>query len=97
MEDCGGQGENRMVRAKFVCNSYETQLASSRNEKGESVKEELRTINLSAVYDGSPENKEFFRWTPNGQIKIGVLNQKAWAQFELGKEYYVDFTPAEAK
>jgi hypothetical protein len=83
-----------MVRAKFVLNSYETQLSHQRNEAGEMVKEELRTLKLSAVYGGSPENKKFFRWTPNGQITIGVLNPEAWAQFELGKEYYVDFTPA---
>jgi hypothetical protein len=73
-----------MVRAKFVCNSYETSLQG---------KEECRTIKLSAVYDNSPENKEFFKWTPNGQITMGVLNQKAWSQFRLGGEYYVDFTP----
>ncbi len=37
------------------------------------------------------ENKKFFRYTPSGQISIGTLNPAAWQQFELGKEYYVDF------
>ncbi len=73
------------VRAKFVLNSYETSMQQG---------EELRTLKLSAVYDGSPENKEFFKWTPSGQISLGILNKKAWEQFELGKEYYVDFTSA---
>lgn len=75
----------KMVRAKFKVQSYETSL-----DRGE----ELRTIKLTAVYDGSPENKQFFRWTPNGSINIGVLNQSAWKQFELGGEYYVDFLSA---
>ncbi len=74
-----------MVRAKFKVNKYETSL--DRNE-------ELRTIHMSAVYDGSPENKEFFKYTPNGTIQIGVLNRKAWEEFPLGREVYVDFTDA---
>ena len=74
-----------MVRAKFKVQSYETSL-----DRGE----ELRTIKLTAVYDGSPENKEFFRWTPNGSINIGVLNRAAWEQFPLGRELYVDFSDA---
>lgn len=79
-----------MVRAKFKVNSYETSLQGSSTEQIE-----CRTVKLTAVYDNSPENKEFFKWTPNGQISIGLLAPKAWQRFELGKEYYVDFTPAE--
>jgi hypothetical protein len=78
-----------MVRTKFKVNKYETSLQTING-----INEELRTLTLNAVYDGSPENKEFFRWTPNGEIKIGVLNQKAWEQFPLGREIYVDFTDA---
>jgi len=95
------------VRAKFICNSYETSLQQGvkteprsdgkprewrRTEDRETV--ECRTVKLTAVYDGSPENKEFFRFTPSGQISMGVLNPAAWKIFELNKEYYVDFTLA---
>ena len=73
------------VRAKFKVSKYETSLNGS---------EELRTVHLTAVYDGSPENKEFFRWTPNGSIQIGMLNKAAWEQFPLGREMFVDFTDA---
>lgn len=73
------------VRAKFKVSRYETSLQNN---------EELRTVHLSAVYDGSPENKEFFKWTPNGKIEIGMLNESAWRQFPLGREVYVDFTNA---
>jgi hypothetical protein len=75
-----------MVRCKFRVSSYETFL-----DRGE----ELRRIKLQVVVDGSDENKQFFRWTPSGTIEIGTLNHKAWEQFPLGAEMYVDFTPVE--
>ncbi len=75
-----------MIRAKFKVQSYETSLS----HQGE----ELRTVKLNAVIDGSPENKEFFKWTPSGSISIGMLAASTWKNFELGKEYYVDFTTA---
>ena len=74
------------VRAKFVVNSYETSLQQG---------VELRSIKLQAVYQGSEENKQFFRLTPNGTISIGLLNPETWAQFHLGASLYVDFSPAE--
>ena len=69
------------VRAKFKC----VDVADNSDSK---------TIRLEAVIDGSSENKEFFRWTPSGQITIGCVNEQASRQFEVGKEYYVDFTPS---
>lgn len=51
-------------------------------------------VELSAVYNGSEENKKYFKWTPNGKIVLGILNEEAASMFEPGKEYYVDFTPA---
>ena len=79
-----------MVRAKFVVESYETRKSNTRDPESE----ELRTLTLIAVSDGSEENKKFFRWTPNGKITIGILNPEAWKQLELGKSYFVDFTDA---
>ena len=79
-----------MVRAKFVVESYETRKSNTRDPNSE----ELRSLKLIAVSDGSEENKRFFRWTPNGTINIGILNPEAWKQLELGKSYYVDFTEA---
>ncbi|MCE9605048.1 MAG: hypothetical protein K8U03_09135 [Planctomycetia bacterium] len=60
---------------------------------------ELKTILLTPVYgDGNPEheNTKFWNYTPSGRIELGTVNPQASDQFELGKEYYVDFTPAEA-
>jgi hypothetical protein len=79
------------VRAKFVVESYETRKSNTRDPESE----ELRTVTLIPVSDGSEENKRFFRWTPNGKITMGILNPEAWKQLELGKAYYVDFSEAE--
>jgi hypothetical protein len=51
-------------------------------------------IALMAVYSGSEENKKHFQYTPNGSITLGILNPDTAAMFEVGKDYYVDFTPA---
>jgi hypothetical protein len=51
-------------------------------------------IKLSPVMDGSAENKEFYKYSPSGAIELGTVNEAAAAMFEVGKEYYVDFTQA---
>lgn len=73
------------VRAKF------------RVVSNESVPGNGNSIALDAVYDPDPngENGQFFRWTPSGQIRMGVVNEAAAAQFEVGKTVYVDFTAAD--
>lgn len=52
------------------------------------------SVAMTPVYSGSPENEEFFRFTPAGDIKVYTVNAAALAQFDVGKEFYVDFTPA---
>jgi hypothetical protein len=70
-----------MVRAKFTCTS---------NQNGQ--------VTFVPVYDGNPEseNGKFFEATPSGSISLGIVNEAASVQFVEGKEYFVDFTPAEA-
>lgn len=75
------------VRAKFICNS---KIPSGSQT----------TVYLNAVYsnrDGTraEENKAFTDATPAGQIAITIANDKpALEAFEMGKAYYLDFTPA---
>lgn len=52
-------------------------------------------VELQVVIDGSEENKQFWKYTPSGQISIHIDNETAREKFEVGKEYYVDFTLAE--
>ncbi len=72
------------VRAKFKVQSV------TESEGG------LKTANLSPVTSGSPENEKFFKWTPGGQIQLGTINLDAAEQFRPGRQFYVDFTPADA-
>lgn len=72
------------VRAKFKCSSVErfgnTEAANYR---------------FSAVTDQStPENQRYARYTPSGELRIYVDNPAV--VFEPGKDYYLDFTPADA-
>lgn len=71
-----------MVRAKFKVTVI-TPYADSTN------------IYLEPVISGSKENEEFFKWTPSGTICLGCANPEATKQFEVGKEFFVDFSPAE--
>lgn len=72
------------VRAKFKCmNKYENPHS------------EGQIIILEPVISGSPENESFYKYTPWGEIKLGTINEKAAEQFEVGKEYYVDFIAVE--
>lgn len=73
-----------MVRAKFVCRSV------SPDEAGPCI-----TVDLEPVIDGSEENEKFWEYTPAGSISLSTTNQEAAKLFEVGKEYYVDFTPAD--
>lgn len=73
-----------MVRAKFKCDAVKP-----RSDDGTEVQ-----VELSAVTSGSDENKSWSRYTPSGQLTMGITNPDAVAQFEVGKEYYLDFTPA---
>lgn len=52
------------------------------------------TVELTAVTGGSEENQAFFSATPVATINLTISNPDAAETFELGKEYYVDFSPA---
>jgi hypothetical protein len=57
---------------------------------------EMRTVIMSPVasLDPADENSKFWQATPSGKIELGCANLAAAEAFELGTEYYVDFTPA---
>ena len=81
------QGEKMSVRAKFKVDSIEM------SKSGADI---TKTIKMSPVYknaDPNTENSKFWRWTPSGSLLMNCLNPTASEQFELGKEYYLDFTP----
>jgi hypothetical protein len=69
------------IRAKMQC------LSVQREEYQE-------TVTLSAVVEGSEENKSFSRWTPAAHLTMTVSNPDVLGAFKEGEEYYLDFTPA---
>jgi hypothetical protein len=77
-----------MVRAKFLC----TQKAVNVSFKGGA---EYASIKFQPVMGGSDENKLFWTYTPSGNLDMSVVNKEAADKFEVGKEYYVDFTQAD--
>ncbi|MEC1714753.1 hypothetical protein [Schinkia azotoformans] len=76
------------VRAKFVCNEVRKRKFNKQDEGG-------ATVILTPVTSGSEENKEFWQYTPSGHIEMQIKNEAAEKYFELGEEYYIDFTKAE--
>ncbi len=46
------------------------------------------------ITEGSEENKTFYAYTPGGSLELNCLNEPAAKFFEVGKEYYLDFTEA---
>ena len=76
------------VRAKFKVDSI---------ERGLWDKKEMHTIKMTPVYannDPEHENTKFWRYSPCGSLHLGTINAEAASQFELGAEYYIDFTKA---
>lgn len=53
------------------------------------------TVKLSVAYNNGEGNKDWAKYTPSGDIVMMITNPPASEMFELGKHFYVDFTPAE--
>lgn len=77
------------VRAKMKCFHVDNLVSGDPNEVAADIR-------LVPVYDdGKTDNASWSKWTPSGEIRLFVTNPGAIAQFEPGKTYYVDFTPAD--
>lgn len=71
-----------MTRGKFKC------VAATKHAGYSAV-----TYKFFAVCnDGTPENERFHKYTPSGTLEISVDNPNV--NFELGVDYYLDFTKA---
>ena len=73
------------VRAKFQVQSHEKHASGA------------TTVRLSPCYDMSiPEDQRFNKATPSGSMQLYIDNPSAVEALELGKYFYVDFTPVPA-
>jgi hypothetical protein len=52
------------------------------------------TVTFCPVWEQDGVNRKWSQATPNGKIEMTITNPTAVDQFELGKDYFVDFTPA---
>jgi hypothetical protein len=76
------------VRAKFYC--------ANKAEAGHyNSPEKTHVLTLYPVTSGSTENEQFYKYTPTGELKLGTVVQSVGDQFEVGKTYYIDITPAD--
>ena len=73
-----------MTRAKFKCNEV-----AKRTGWGENLV--MYAAKFNVVSGDNEENKAFFASTPGGTIEINTIRED---HFEVGQEYYVDFTKA---
>jgi hypothetical protein len=72
------------VRAKFNCLSIQKADDDS-----------YRVVNMTPVTADTPENKTWSKYTPGGLLQMHISNPAAFEQFESGKKYYIDISPAE--
>jgi hypothetical protein len=52
------------------------------------------TVHLQPVYDEG-SNSQWSKYTPSGDLQLTITNPEAYNQFQLGKAYFVDFSPAD--
>jgi hypothetical protein len=79
------------IRCKFVCDSVTRRLSNEYDSAaGKYVKREVYDAHFTAVTSGSEENKKFYASTPSGHFSVVSVRE----EFEPGKEYYLDITPA---
>lgn len=76
--------ETVMIRAKFkVVETRQVDYGSGKQE----------VVKLSAA--SGEGNETWSKWTPSGSIEMSITNPDAVNQLELGKHFFVDFTPAD--
>lgn len=76
------------VRAKFQCVEIKNLYCPTPDQQ-------MAEVRLIPVYGNGEANKDWSKWTPSGELKMVITNPPAIAAFDLGKEYFMDFTPAD--
>ena len=74
---------SKTIRTKFKCHSKREYYGLNKQLEYE--------YQFSAVKDGSPEKKNFWKFTPAGNVSVSTVFIDT---FQVGKEYYLDFIEA---
>jgi hypothetical protein len=87
---------NEIIYTLMRTNVLDEEGNATKDESGAWVTEEFKqpTVKLAPVYSDDPnsENKLFWTATPSGSVQLAINNPRGAEVFEIGKEYYVDFT-----
>lgn len=78
------------VRAKFYVSEVKHQATPGSDP--------CATIVMAPVfgtYGDGKVNESWSRYTPSGKLEMTVTNPAAIEKFEVGRAYFVDFTPAD--
>lgn len=76
------------VRAKFWCTGIHHLHNGQSGDEAVSA-----NITFAPVYDEA--NKNWSKWTPQGELKMLITNPAAIEFFKPGGRYYLDLTEAE--
>jgi hypothetical protein len=86
------------VRAKFVVQQVtQVNAPGAKTVENPEGKGSTYSVKLTAVFGGaneSEENKAFWKYTPSGVVEFNTIRPEVGQFFELGDEYYLDFTKA---
>ena len=82
------------VRCKFKVTSIDKSVAHIWDGK-ENTEQVMTSVSLFPVSAKEGEDSIFGKATPNGSIRVGIVNEAVAQLFALGKAYYVDFSPAD--
>lgn len=80
------------VRAKF----FVTEI----KHVGTPSSEPYATVTMAPVFGGYGDGKvndSWSKYTPSGKIEMNITNPSAIDAFDIGKAYYIDFTPVEVE
>lgn len=91
------------IRCKFKLNSITRRIGSKAQTQPDGslkwVDAEQWSLDMAAVYgNGDPnhENTKFWQASPSGTFTVSCVNAEVVAHMDIGKEYYIDITPAAA-
>lgn len=73
------------------CKFRTTQIRSVSNNYGNNAGVQQEELVLSAVT--GPENQEWSKYTPYGELKLTITNSNLFGHIQGGKDYYLDLIP----
>lgn len=78
------------VRAKFRCMSIQHIHTGNPDAS-------VANIALAPVWEQDGVNRKWSQATPQGKLEMTITNAEAIGAFELGREYFLDISPASAE